>query len=471
MIIKTDELIKCNEPDCETKQCAMQRCKGCNNHFCDTYLNEHSCKTPENETNTAEHSGDEYMFSIDSEVFKINEHLNPVKLSPSYFGKRPHEMYETLQQIAAEGRAYGGQDFQFQRLSTINEILPPVKFHQEGIKIYYPLRNSEIYEIENTKKLFEFLFREYVDFIYNWLAVYVCRNHLRLPTIILTGKRGIGKTKIMNFVCSMFPEKLSIIQRDIPKQFQDHHLKKFLGLDEFDGNQKQLYDTLKLYQGADTLPVELKFMPRFKIQNNLNIIVASNNPRPVYFEATEMPENEKENSWFILDLSYIEKERFPLTPQQLQRVIDGAPNFAREFLIPRYEQLETDGLLHTARFTTPCPITPEQIRMFEQSTSELNYFAQRVLCEIITRFEEVAVTESMITKVIEGVNRIENPQRFGTIQIKKRLIDSGHISKDRTARTKTTSGKGYKIINKPEMLKETETTEPGALNRDEPAPF
>lgn len=398
---------------------------------------------------------DENLFMIDTQIYTINQSLNPVKMDQADFGARNRgELQGVVTRIASMGRRYGAQDFTLERLSTIDPDRPRVKFHDEGVRIYYPLRESSIHEMENTIKFFEFIFREYVDFFWTWLVVYTCRNHRRLPFIILTGKRSIGKTTVMNFVSSLFSPKLSIIRRDLPENFHDHRTKKFLGLDEFDGSQKELYNILKFYQGSTHLPVNLKYLPEFQVENNLNIIVASNDPQPVYFESTEFPKSEMENPWFILDLSHITSDKFPLTRDEVRRVVEGAPNFARAFLIPRYNKLESDGVIGSARFTIPCPITPDQQFMFKESVSDLTYFAERVLCEVLSqRKGEHAITATMISEVIEE-RRIDNPRRFSVNQVRKHLIHCEHVARTRTITCQTTSGKGYKILRMPSLWEE-----------------
>jgi hypothetical protein len=397
------------------------------------------------------------LFMVDTTLYSFTPSLQRVKLGLADFGARyQSDLQPVIAGIVAQGRRFG-EGYSFERLSTIDVERPFVEFHPEGVRVYYPLRQSNTCAIENTLNLFGYLFREHLDFFLDWLAIYVYRNHLRLPQIILTGKRGTGKNTIMNFIAHFFPDILSDIQRDLPSDFNDYCLKKFVGIDEFSGNDKKLYDLLKHYQGSETFSVNPKGEPRFKTRNNLSIIVASNDPHPIYCEPSELPDSEHRNPWFALDLDHVSPDQFPLTPAQVKEVIDGSPNFAREVLLPRYRKLEDGGVIaQKLRWTVPCPITLDLKIMFEESVSELRYFSGCVLLAILkARPGEVAITEGMVSEVIDQ-KTIDNPQRFGVRSVINSLKGSGKIAKGRTARTRTTKGNGYKILQFPNLDEDEE---------------
>jgi ribosomal protein S19 len=126
--------------------------------------------------------------------------------------------------------------------------------------------------------------------------------------------------------------------------------------------------------------------------------------------------------------------------------VAGAPNFAREFLVPHYKKLEADGAIGSARFTIPCPITQDEIFMFSESTTELEDLSENVLRKILRHHgREVAITPKMIEDALDDV---PNPKHFSRLAVKRSLIKTGHIAKDATLKCRTTKKKntGHRIL-------------------------
>lgn len=410
---------------------------------------------------------DEHLHAVNTTLFSFNQNLQRVQLGLPHFGVRyQSDLTPYFDRVFAAGRQFG-ENFRYEILSTIDTDRPLVRFNNEGVCVYHPLSTSSVCEVESTLRLFEFLFQKNIEFFLNWLAVYVCRNHVLLPHIVLTGERGIGKGTVMDFVSRLFPPILSDVMRTLPTDFNDYCQKKFLGLDEFTGKEQRLYALLKNFQGSKTLSVNPKGRDRYKVRNNMSIIIASNDFNPIYCELSELPEVEDRNPWFVPDLEHVSPGRFPLTTAQVHDVVEGAPNFAREALIPRYRKLEVEGVIaRKLRWAIPCPITPGLQRMFNESISELSYFADRVYDAIASQArEERAITEGMIAKLFEE-RTIDNPQRFGVRAIINRLKDLGRIAKSRTVLTRATGGKGYKMLKFPDKKIQGPTpshTESGSL--------
>jgi hypothetical protein len=409
---------------------------------------------------------------IDDKLYSFNSSLQHIRLSLADFGvKYISDLAPVFAKVSEQGRRYGA-GYTLEHLSTTDASKPLVQFHTTGIRLYYPLRQVSVPEsekktvLENTHKFFEFLFGEHTNFILDWLAIYVCRNHLRLPTIILTGARGTGKGSFLDFITNLFPDTLSSIQHDLPTDFDDWRTKKFLGLDEFFGSgERGAYDALKSVQGSTTFTVNVKHEPRFKTFNNLSVVVTTNERFPIYCEVSEIPTSPNRNSWFALHLGHVkpgfidEGGNFRLTAIELKRVIQAAPFFAQEVLIPRYAGLAKDVAERSIRWPLPTPITPDVLLMFHESRSALDFFSERVLERILEeRAGEVALTEQMIICTLEGPTRLVAPPKVGSNPeaIRRRLQKLGWIGEHRNKKTKTTKGDGYPILRQPEKDEEAD---------------
>jgi hypothetical protein len=192
-------------------------------------------------------------------------------------------------------------------------------------------------------------------------------------------------------------------------------------------------------------------MPRYKVENNLNLIIISNVPQPLVFDPTDKSYVEEENPWFVPDLSHVKPETFPLRREEVARMVEGAPNFVREFLIPHYDELVATKGLASSRFTIPCPITEEERQMFSDDSSEWVVWSKNILHRIVeSRPGEIAVTWGMVQAVREGLDFKTCPSQLTSLQVIRSLIKTGYLAKERKTPTKTTKGNGYKILMLPE---------------------
>jgi hypothetical protein len=142
------------------------------------------------------------------------------------------------------------------------------------------------------------VFGNYKNFIKQWLAVYCYTNYKKLPTLILTGDRGVGKNTFAESIQAIYPT-LSEIAKDLDGNFTPFAEKKLLIIDESASNGKVQYQMLKKFSGQNTLEVNKKYIPQYQVQNNLNIIFLSNDELPIYVERDEEPTDERNNQFFV----------------------------------------------------------------------------------------------------------------------------------------------------------------------------
>jgi len=138
-------------------------------------------------------------------------------------------------------------------------------------------------------------------FIKEWMAVYTYTNYKKLPTLILTGERGVGKNTFAEMVQAIFPV-LSETAKDLEGNFNGFAEKKLLIIDESASNGKVQYQMLKKFSGQKFMEVNHKYLRQYQVQNNLNIIFLSNDELPIYVERDEIPTNDQNNQFFVYRL-------------------------------------------------------------------------------------------------------------------------------------------------------------------------
>ena len=113
------------------------------------------------------------------------------------------------------------------------------------------------------------------DFVKQYLAMYVFTNYTQLPTLILYGPRGCGKTTFSGLVADIYPSLYHDWSGE-SSNFSQECEKKLLVIEENLIDEKSQYKTLKKYTGQAYLKVNKKYQPEYMVKNNLNIILISN---------------------------------------------------------------------------------------------------------------------------------------------------------------------------------------------------
>lgn len=128
--------------------------------------------------------------------------------------------------------------------------------------------------------------------------MYVFTNYTQLPTLVLYGPRGSSKTTFAGMVADIYPS-LYMDWTGEPGSFTQKCEKKLLIIEENMIDEKSQYKTLKKYTGQEELMVNKKYQPEYMVQNNVNIILISNEMIPLYVEKTEMPTDPTNNQFFV----------------------------------------------------------------------------------------------------------------------------------------------------------------------------
>ena len=220
------------------------------------------------------------------------------------------------------------------------------------------------------ERYLESVFGQYKDFIKQWLAVYVYTNYVKLPTLIFTGDRGVGKNTFAQSIMSIFPA-LSVTANDLQNNFTPFAEKKLLVIDESDANGKVQYKMLKKFSGQKFLEVNKKYLPQYQVQNNLNIMLLSNDELPIYVERDEIPTDSRNNQFFV----YKFQPHADFDAQLEEKIIDRLGHYVRSELRSVFSSLN----INTFRYAIDTPITPEEQKLFNNSVTDIEAEADRLI--------------------------------------------------------------------------------------------
>jgi hypothetical protein len=213
------------------------------------------------------------------------------------------------------------------------------------------------------------IFGEHANFIKNWLALFSYLNYVPLPSIILNGVRGAGKTTFGELLQDMFPDMGAFWKADNKENYTDFFQKKVLVIEENDETDKRTqYTNIKSVSGASTLTVNLKYGAKFTVRNNASIVILSNNARPLFVVSSEAPRDESTNQFFMLTLK--------TAPEKINSAIrwelrDRIGYYIRTELRHRYEQWKTTSMSQH-RYGLPVPITEDLTFIYSSSRTSLD---------------------------------------------------------------------------------------------------
>ncbi|MCB2212180.1 hypothetical protein KQI52_08735 [bacterium] len=227
----------------------------------------------------------------------------------------------------------------------------------------------------------EGLFGQHSDFIKDWLALYCYTNYQKLPVIVLTGPRAAGKTTFAEIVAEIFPD-LSIDWTGDQSTFTPAFTKKLLMVEENYINKKSQYTELKKVTGSDYLTVNEKYTPQYRVRNNTNIIMTTNESRPMFLKHDEKPDDPNHNNFFIWEVPGITK----VNPRIKQEILDRLGHYIQTELLSRYKKWEAQKDHSTARYGIPCPITDLANDLYDTAHTNIEADAE-ILAEALVKGE------------------------------------------------------------------------------------
>ncbi len=192
--------------------------------------------------------------------------------------------------------------------------------------------------------------------------MYAYTNYQHLPTLVMYGGRGTGKSTFSQLVSDIYPS-LATDWSGHEGNFTPEAEKKLAVVEENEaGDNKGQYKTLKKYTGQPYLRVNNKYQPEYLVPNNLNIILLSNEPIPLYVEKGELPTDESNNQFFVWSFPMLEGIPDAGYGQKLRARLG---HYVRTELKEVFESIGTGY----TRYGIPVPITEAEKRLFANNAT------------------------------------------------------------------------------------------------------
>lgn len=231
-----------------------------------------------------------------------------------------------------------------------------------------PIKMKDNKFIENY---LENTFGEHKEFIKKWLAVFFYTNYKKLPFLIFTGGRTVGKNTFAQAISEMLPTLCDTVE-ELDGDFNPEGEKKLLIIDEAVSSGKMQYVKLKQMSGKSHVLINQKYVPKYKVRNNLNLIVLSNEDEAITVSREEAPKNEKTNQFFVYKFKEMSCDPDPKFEQKL---VDRLGYYIRTELKQVFENIIFDG----HRYSIPVPITDEEKKLFQNCISEVEADSDAVI--------------------------------------------------------------------------------------------
>ncbi len=337
------------------------------------------------EDNNASDEVMEHLYSYKRDVIEMGImnsefYTNPISI-PAF-----HALTKTDVDRKTKQKAYS-KLVQKKRLSHISRIdyIGDVEAENNYYMVDYTsgiitVRFSPIsIDIEDNDFIEDYLenrFGEYKKFIKEYLSVYSHTNYQKLPTLVLKGPRGNGKSTFADLVGSIY-EPLSTDWTGMMGDFSYEVEKKFLIVEENTTSNEGQYTILKQYMGATHSTVKKKFKDPYKVLNNMAIVLLSNKDIPMYVEKSELPTTEYNNQFFVWEFPEVGEN---LDNQMLDKLKARIGHYIKTELKKVISGLEMSS---NNRYTISVPITEHEIALFDDNARKIELEANELIDKLL----------------------------------------------------------------------------------------
>lgn len=250
------------------------------------------------------------------------------------------------------------------------------EYKKDQFIAYHPVPEVVMKDNGLINNLLEETFGFYSQFIKEWIAVYTNTNFRKLPILIFTGPRGVGKNLIAEMVGDIYPQLWT--RFDTRTNFTEHNGMKLALIDEADESDNSLlYPVLKDIGGSERLVVNEKYGRKYEVRNNLNVIVLSNDPLPLFLRSHERPLDKYNNQFFVYNFQKPKRLDSSLKFRIRQRLGHWLVTEIRDI----FDALENRSEIEKfkCRYQIPVPITPETLNLFENNRTEIETILEEFL--------------------------------------------------------------------------------------------
>jgi hypothetical protein len=301
------------------------------------------------------------------------------------------------------------------------------------IKVSIAARRPNVQDNVFIESCLDQWFGERKPVIKQWMALYAYTNFKQLPTLILIGERGTGKTQFAEMVGEIFPS-LSLPPDDLKSQFNQYALMKLIYIDEMTRDGKLEYELLKKLSGSGYVDVNIKHVPQHKRRSNLNLILMSNNLTPIFVRRGEEPKDEANNQFFVHKFS---KLNVQIDPDLAEKLKERIGHYVRTELRTVFENIRTQR--QGKRYSMLVPITEEEKALFANNTTELESKTDRIINAAVDAVLDESL-DNFYGHILKGYlphEFIENQvdrSRARTTSVVQELRERGYLTYTETRR-------------------------------------
>ncbi|RPH96560.1 hypothetical protein EHM69_00985 [candidate division KSB1 bacterium] len=341
-----------------------------------------------------EHPVSPGIFAFKGELFRVemrsNKFISPEPLKKEHF--RTPEDFDYAKRFVFNDplRSFSSDDFQMRRIGSGNFTSLGYEFDtsDNAIILRYPPLPVKVQDNAFINRFIEGMFGQYADFVRDWMALYTYTNYMRLPVIVLAGDRYAGKNTFAEMVGKIFPKLMGLWDGDV-KPFNPQFTNKLLFVDENrNAHKPEQYAELKRITGNDKLPINKKFENEFNAPNNLNIIITTNDPKPIFLKWGEEPRDDKVNNFFIYECKAVPEDQ--IDNQLKHKLEDRLGHYVRTELKARFERL-SKNFDSRSRYFIAAPITDFASDLYASSMTSVEMEAEE-LAEAIVLGKHETVT-------------------------------------------------------------------------------
>lgn len=250
------------------------------------------------------------------------------------------------------------------------------EFEREGniLRLKIPAIPVQIADNQFIEDILEEWFGNNKEFVKKWWASYCYTNYVKLPTLLLTGKRSTGKNTFVEMVMKSFPNSAAT-PIDVEARFNPYVEKKLIFLDEHLESGMKQYKLFKQLSGSEYMQMEKKFADPVQVRNNLNIIIASNDPTPLWLKKSEMPSDEIRNQFFAWEFPPLKANK--MDAQLKTKLEERIGHYIRTELLSVFNSIKGD--MKNYRYAIPVPITDVLKSMYDCSVSPIEEAADEFI--------------------------------------------------------------------------------------------
>jgi hypothetical protein len=248
------------------------------------------------------------------------------------------------------------------------------------LDVHYSAPSVKLQQNQFIENYLSSVFGEHTTFIKEFLAMYCYTNYTKLPTLILKGDRGCGKNTFAEMVAKIFPS-LSRMWKGEEGAFNPEVEMKLLIADETVTDDPRQYKMLKKYAGSEFFEVNEKFMKRYQVKNNLNMMLLSNAMFPIYVKRDEEPNDERENQFFVYEFK---KFKGDVDLDLRHKLADRLGYYVRTELKKVFDNISTSG----NRYNIRVPITDEEKSLFVNNATDVETMTDKFIQWMVMRYND-----------------------------------------------------------------------------------